>query len=265
VIGALDWDTHWRWEIFRRSCDPLDVRRWKRDSSQALWSLVGRAGLRLLDSTCGLGDHTINLRDVGFEVTGCDESAFAINAARRAIEGAGISVPLFVSRWQELGKHEARYDVVFNDVLHWIYDPKELREAAAGLRDALVPGGALVFFFADGREPQQGAGLKSLSWDWEQLGRTSLAWEHRRGDTTVSLALFNERGEDFIDTHHFYVIHEGAASPRHESFTMRRVYRWDFYALSRLLREVGFGEVVSHAFRNVKGQTYALNLARRAE
>ena len=262
LLGATDWDLHWRWEIFRRSCDPLDVRKWKRDSSAALFGLVGRPGARALDSTCGLGDHTINLADVGFDVEGCDASAFAVEHAKRALREAGLEVPLFVSRWEDLGKRDARYDVVFNDVLHWIYDDDELRAAASGLRDALVPGGALCFFFADGREPEPGAGKKILEWDWEQLGRTSLAWEHKRGETTVSLALLNERGDDFIDQHHFYVVREHAAH-RLEAMTMRRVYRWDWSALSRALKDVGFGEITSHAFENVKGHTYALNLARR--
>jgi hypothetical protein len=26
MIGEADGDMHWRWEIFRRSCDPLDVK-----------------------------------------------------------------------------------------------------------------------------------------------------------------------------------------------------------------------------------------------
>lgn len=262
MIGEADWDMHWRWEIFRRACDPLDVRKWKRDSSVALWSLLGKPGVRLLDSTCGLGDHTINLRDVGFDVEGCDASPFAIELAARHIEDAGLEVPLFVSRWQDLGKRQARYDVVFNDVIHWIYDPDELRACATGLRDALVPGGSLVFFFADGREPEPGAGKKILEWDWQNMGRTELAWEHEKDGTRVSLALMNERGEDFIDQHHFYVIRE-REKKRLESSTMRRVYRWDFHALARALEDVGFGDVTSHAFRNVKGHGYALNLARR--
>jgi len=262
MIGEPDWDMHWRWEIFRRSCDPLDVRKWKRDSSAALWSLLGKPGARLLDSTCGLGDHTINLRDVGFEVEGCDASPYAIELAARNIANAGLEVPLFVSRWQDLGKREARYDVIFNDVIHWIYDPKELREAAKGLHDALVPGGSLVFFFADGREPAAAAGSKILEWDWEHMSRTELAWEHEKDGTRVSLALLNERGDDFIDQHHFYVVREREET-RLESFTMRRVYRWDFHALSRALEDVGFTDITSHAFRNIKGYDYALNLARR--
>src|SRR5437588_9738122 len=104
MIGETDWDTHWRWEIFRRSCEPLDVRKWKRDSSAALFGLEGKPGVRVLDSTCGLGDHTINLRDVGFDVEGCDASPFAVEAARGALRDAGLEVPLFVSRWQDLGK-----------------------------------------------------------------------------------------------------------------------------------------------------------------
>jgi hypothetical protein len=253
---------HWRWEIFRRSCDPLDVRKWKRDSSAALWSLLGKPGARLLDSTCGLGDHAINLRDVGFDVEACDASAFVLEEAAKSIRNAGLEVPVFVSRWQDLGKRQARYDVVFNDVIHWIYDPGELAEAAAGLRDALVPGGSLVFFFADGREAEPHAGRKILEWDWEKMGRTELAWEHEKDGTRVSLALMNERGDDFIDQHHFYVIREKEKT-RLESFTMRRVYRWDFHALSRALEDAGFGDITSHAFQNVKGHGYALNLARR--
>ena len=262
MIGETDWDIHWRWEIFRRACDPLDVRQWKRDSSVALWSLVGKPGVRVLDSTCGLGDHTINLRDAGFDVEACDASAIALDHAGRAIREAGLEVPLFQTRWQDLGKRKARYDVVFNDVIHWVYDSDELRECAAGLRDALVPGGALVFFFADGREPEPGAGRRILAYDWEHMARTELAWEHERAGTRVSLALLNERGDDYIDQHHFYVVRENDTK-RLESFTMRRVYRWDFHALSRALEDVGFGDVTSHAFRNVKGHTYALNLARR--
>jgi SAM-dependent methyltransferase len=253
---------HWRWEIFRRACDPLDVRKWKRDSSVALWSLLGKPGARLLDSTCGLGDHSINLRDVGFDVEACDASAFVLEEAARNIRDAGVEVPLFACRWQDLGKRSARYDVVFNDVIHWIHDPNELREAAAGLRDALVPGGSLVFFFADGREPEAGAGKKILEWDWENMARTELAWEHEKDGTRVSLGLMNERGDDFIDQHHFYVVRERDAV-RLESFTMRRVYRWDFHALSRALADVGFRDITSHAFENVKGHGYALNLARR--
>ena len=98
---------------------------------------------------------------MGFDVEACDESDYALDAAKRALDEANLAVPLFRARWQDLGQRDARYDVVFNDALHWVYERDELRDVLAGLRDALAPRGALVFFFADGREPEPGAGLKT--------------------------------------------------------------------------------------------------------
>lgn len=267
MLDRLDWDTYWRWELFRRACDPLDFRRWKRDSSRALRELFRDRPEppRLLDSTAGLGDHTVNLAEEGFVVEACDRSALAREATRRALADAALAhVPVFAAEWSELGAaRPERYDLVFNDALHWIYPPDELDAAVRGMWRALVPGGALVFFFADERDPEPDAGRRVLAWDWERMARAELAWDHARGDTSVTLSLVNERGPDFIDQHHLYVIRDAGAPARLESLTMRRVYRWDWHALSAALARAGFERLHSRHFRNVKGYEYAMNFAFR--
>jgi SAM-dependent methyltransferase len=265
MLDAMDWDTFWRWELFRRASDPLDARRWKRDSSRALRSLFpGTPGPRLLDATCGLGDHTVNLAEEGFRVEACDSSAIAREATRAALLAAGLDLPVFDARWERLGEtHADRYDLIFHDAIHWIEDDDALDAALRGLRGALAPGGALVFFFADAREPEPGQGLASLAWDWEQLPRATLAWEHENQGRRVSLTVVNQRHADSIDQHHLYLVREAQSPPRLEALTVRRIYKWDWHGIGRALARAGFGAVRSHAFDNVKGYSYALNLAFR--
>lgn len=264
MLGRMDWDVFWKHELFRRQCDPLDFRRWKRDSQRELRQLYPGDQVRLLDSTAGLGDHTINLAEEGFWVEACDESPVALAAARRAVQAAGLSerVEIFDARWQDLQRRE-RYDLVFNDALHWVYEVEELRRVLRGLKSALVPGGALVFFFADAQEPDEGAGLSVLEWDWDRIERVRVEWDHVLEGHRETLMVRAERGPDYIDEDHLYLVRDGENRAELDALTMRRVYRWDWHALSRLLTDVGFVDLRSERFDNVKGYSFAMNRAHR--
>lgn len=258
-----DWDTYWRWELFRRRCDPLDFRRWKRDSARELRGLHPGA-VRLLDSTAGLGDHTVNLAELGFEVEACDQSALARAETARKVAEAGLPVRVFDARWEDLGAQApGRYDLIFNDALHWTYEPEALEAALRGFLGALAPGGALVFFFADATKPGPGEGLGVLAHDWAATAPERLVWDHRDGVLGVSLVQVCTRGPDYIDQLHLYLVREGDAPARLESLTMRAVYRWDWHALGALLRRVGFVDLETRRFQNVKGRTYPMSFARR--
>ncbi|MEM9071472.1 MAG: class I SAM-dependent methyltransferase [Myxococcota bacterium] len=261
VLGELNWDTYWRFETFRRACDPLDFRRWKRDSQRALRRLHP-GDVKLLDSTTGMGDHTVNLAELGFRVTGCDGSEVAREYAANVIQDAGLDVPLLDLRWENIGEiAPERFDLIFNDALHWTYDEEELLSALRSFRRALVPGGALVFFFADAREPDPKAGLRLLEWDWEHLAAERVEWDHTDGERRVTLTILAERGEDFIDEHHLFHDRRGDQVELH-TLTMRRVYRWDWAALTELLRRAGFRDIQSEVCKNeAKGYTFALNRA----
>jgi SAM-dependent methyltransferase len=288
----MSWDAYWRFELFRRACDPLDFRKWKRDSQRELKKLYPGEPL-LLDSTAGLGDHTVNLAEEGFRVEACDDSEVALDATQRAVGDAGLDVRVFRARWEELGTiTPAHYDLVFNDALHWTYDEGELRAALRGLFGALRPGGALVFFFADEREPEPGAGLSILEWDWRKMEPERVVWDHASDGHRVTLTITPERGPDFIDEHHVFLSREEDAhdSPRSSAghpggvraedaegprirtrettadlrrLTMRRVYRWDWHGLVPLLRDAGFTGERSDHFENVKGYTFAMSRAFR--
>ncbi len=158
---------------------------------------------------------------------------------------------------------EGRYDVIFNDAIHWTYDEEALRAALRGLRDALAPGGALVFFFADEADAHAGAGLEILEWDWEHMEHERVAWDHTVEGRSVRLAITLERGADFIDEHHVYAVRESDGAAHRQSLTVRRVYRWDWHAMTRVLRDEGFEDIRCDHFENVKGHTYAMNRAFR--
>jgi SAM-dependent methyltransferase len=261
-MSPSDWDRYWRYELFRRRADPLDFRRWKRDSQRALKQLYRGAPL-LLDSTAGLGDHTVNLAEEGFVVEACDTSSVAREATRQAVRDAGLDVEVFDAPWQALGR-DGRYDLIFNDALHWTYDEDTLRAELRGLFQALLPGGALVYFFAEADDPAPDAGARVLAWDWEHMERERVAWEHTLDEVSVRLTIRAERGEDFIDEHHLFRERLADGTEREERLTMRRVYRWDWYHLTPLLEDVGFVGIVSGRFENrAKGYTFAMNRAHR--
>lgn len=259
-MTAVDWDTYWRFELFRRRADPLDFRRWKRDSQRALRGLYPGGDVRLLDSSAGLGDHTVNLAEEGFVVEACDVSEVALEASRAAVAEAGLDVPVFRARWEQL-ERPGRYDLIFNDALHWIDDADELRRALRGFFEALRPGGALVFFFADQASPQTGHGLELHRHDVASLEPARVAWDHRVGDETVTLTILADVGPDFIDERHVYLARTDAERPRVSTLTMRHLYRWDWHALSPLLREIGYVEPRTDHFENVKGHWFAMSRA----
>lgn len=256
-----DWDAFWRFEQIRRDFDPLDARRWKSDSQRALKSLYPGRPL-LLDSTAGLGDHTVNLAEQGFQVEACDTSDVALAATKSALTAAAIDdVPVFHGEWGDL-KRPGRYDLIFNDALHWVYEESDMRAAAKGLLEALKPGGTLVYFYADKSKPGEDVGQRQLKSDWAEMSEPREAWHYENDSTSLRLSLTAKRGAGFIDEDHTYELREGVKRSTHR-LTMRHVYHWDWFHLTPVLEDVGFTNVRSEHFVNVKGRTYAMNRASR--
>lgn len=257
---AKDWDAFWRFEQIRREFNPLDARRWKSDSQRELKALYPGRPL-LLDSTAGLGDHTVNLAEQGFQVEACDTSEVALAATRAALRDADLDVPVFRGEWSDL-QRPARYDLIFNDAIHWVYDSSEMRRALRGLLEALKPGGTLVYFYADKSKPGQDVGLRQLQSDWEDMQAPREAWAYEDDSKSLSLSLCSTRGEGCIDEEHTYRLRQGDRRSTHR-LTMRHVYHWDWFHLTPLLADVGFTNIRSDHFVNVKDRTYAMNRASR--
>lgn len=258
----IDWDRYFRHELFHRRFAPVDFRRWKRASQRALREMYP-GEVRVLDATAGLGDHTVNLAELGFRTEASDRSPVAREATARAVAEAKLEVPVHDAAWERLGTNLGqRFELVFNDAIHWIETEEAMLAALRGAYDALVPGGALVFFFADGRMPEPGAGLSIKKWDEEHLAPHELAWSHDDGDRTVTHVVSRASYPESIDEHHLYVVRAGAETTL-EAVRMRRVYRWDFHAMTAAAKQAGFREVRSDVFRNDHGSEVAINRAIR--
>jgi SAM-dependent methyltransferase len=258
-----EWDVVLRWERFHRGFAPVDFRRWKRASQAALRALYPAPDVRVLDATAGLGDHTVNLAELGFTVTAGDASAVARDATGEAVRAAGLDVEVADLRWERVGQERPEaFDLVFHDALHWLTDEAAMDAALRSLRAALRPGGALVFFFADPRDPGPGAGERVRRWDLEHLVRHELAWRHPHAEGHVTCLRARTPTADAIEEHHLFLVEPGSGATL-ESAVLTRVYRWDFHTMEGAVARAGFRRLEGRLFTNDKGHETAMCLAHR--
>lgn len=252
-----------RWERFHRSFAPVDFRRWKRASQVALRALRPGPDVRVLDATAGLGDHTVNLAELGFVVTAGDASPVAREATGEAVRAAGLAVEVADLRWERVGyERPEAFDLVFHDALHWLEDEADMDAVLGSLRATLRPGGALVFFFADPRDPGPGAGERVRRWDLEHLVRHELGWRHPVAGGHASCIRARTPTADAIEEHHLFLVESGAGATL-ESAVLTRVYRWDFHAMREAVARAGFDRLEGRLFTNDKGHETAMCLAHR--
>ncbi len=264
-----DWQAHLAAQAFLRRAEPVDFRRWKSASPRFLRTLHPAANVHVLDATAGLGEHTVNLVEAGFAVDGCDASSLAVAETQKACEAAGVSARVFRARWESLASEYAdRYDLIFHDSLHWIDDENVLHQTLRSFHTCLRPGGALVFFFADARMPNDNAGAKIFAWDAKALPAEEILWEAEVDGVRKTCVRLNRLhpvhtphdGASKIEQRHLILTH---GSTTIESYTLWRIYRWDFAAMSRVLRLAGFSDIRSDIFQNDHGHSVALNRAFR--
>ena len=256
------WDVLLRFERAHRAHAPVDFRRWKKASQAALRTLFPGDDVRVLDATAGLGDHTVNLAELGFQVSAGDASEVAREATLAACIAAGLEVPVLDVQWETLGtSHPAQFDLIFHDAIHWIEHEAVMHEVLQSLRAALRPEGALVFFFADFRDVTPGAGDRVRLWDIQNLARHELAYREPYEGGHVTKTVVRVPVNDVVEEHHLFVIEAPDAEPRLESATLTRIYRWDFAAMQEIVLRAGFSRLEGHLFVNDKGHETAMCLA----
>lgn len=256
------WDVLLHFERSHRAHAPVDFRRWKRASQRALRALFPGSDVRVLDATAGLGDHTVNLAELGFLVTAGDASQVAREATLAACTAAGLEVPVLDVRWETLGtSHPSAFDLIFHDAIHWIEYEAVMHEVLQSLRAALRPGGALAFFFADFRDPNPGAGERVRLWDLQNMARHELAYREPYEDGHVTKTIVRVPVNDVVQEHHLFVIEAPEKEPRLESAMLTRIYRWDFAAMQEIALRAGFSRLEGHLFENDKGHPTTMCLA----
>jgi len=263
-----DYGAHYRWEWFRRAQWRGSFRERKRHSSGAFIDLMRERGIAdqpVLDCSCGLGLKTIVMREAGLTVAGSDACGEAVRLARVfAAEEGRADIHYFVSSWADLPERtETRYAAIFNDALSWVYSDDEMAASLKGLHDCLAPGGVLAYMGAlpgtdtDQREvPRQ---------DWEAKTAGS---RHRLGmraaDECISVqeVVFLEKGPDFIDEHHIYVVDDGGTR-RVESWCVRCSVKWSWPRIRPFLEHAGFSSFGAKEFVAANGKPFHLVVAGR--
>ncbi|MBX6748143.1 MAG: class I SAM-dependent methyltransferase [Micromonosporaceae bacterium] len=101
----------------------------------------GQVRSPVLDSGCGTGEHALLFAERGFEVTGVDIAAPAIEAARAKAARRGLSVTFEVADVLALDRHGFA-TVLDNGVFH-VFDDADRARYVASLAAATLPGGML--------------------------------------------------------------------------------------------------------------------------
>ena len=112
-----------------------DIEAWAREA--------GLTGKRLLDVACGTGASFVPMLRRGYEVTACDISPAMVTRARAKLGPRGEVVVADMRKlpWRE------RFDLVtcVDDSMNYMLSGADLMAALSSIRDALVPGGIVLF------------------------------------------------------------------------------------------------------------------------
>ncbi|MGU3499358.1 class I SAM-dependent methyltransferase [Mycobacterium sp. C31M] len=101
---------------------------------------TGRLRSRLLDIGCGLGEHTIALTRLGYDVLGIDFAPHAVEQARANAAAHGVDARFEVADAFDLAEV---YDTILDSALFHIFDDADRARYVASLHGAVAPGGYL--------------------------------------------------------------------------------------------------------------------------
>lgn len=139
----------------------------------------GRIAGKVLDAGCGVGEHTIHLAALGYDVLGVDSSRSAIGQARANAAARGVTASFEVADAMDLG--DSAYDTIVDSALFHIFDDEHRAPYVKSLRRACRPGGVLhVLAIADdapGVAPRVGEDTIrdafAGGWELEDLQKTT--------------------------------------------------------------------------------------------
>ena len=98
---------------------------------------------RMLDAGCGLGEHTILLTRLGYDVLGIDYAPSAVEQARANAAAKGVDARFEVADAMNLGA-EPGYDTIVDSALFHIFDDTDRPKYVASLHGACRPGGIVI-------------------------------------------------------------------------------------------------------------------------
>jgi len=100
---------------------------------------TGRIRGRVLDAGCGLGEHTILLTALDYDVLGIDYAPNAVEQARANAVSKGVAARFEVADAMNLD--EAGYDTIVDSALFHVFGDDDRARYVASLHGAITPGG----------------------------------------------------------------------------------------------------------------------------
>lgn len=184
------------------------VRAAAPELSRLLRAGPARRGGRVLDVGCGAGQLSERLAADGLPTWGLDLSPAMVARARRRVPGARFSVGSIL----DAALPAAAAAVAVGEVLNYLPDATALRRALRRMRDALEPGGELVF---DLRVATETLGVSRRTVTARRPDFTLVAEitdDGRRRTITRDITIFLRRGDHYrrIDETHVQRVHAAA-------------------------------------------------------
>jgi SAM-dependent methyltransferase len=198
-------------------------------------ALPGEAPLRVLDTCCGVGRHSLEFAGRGFAVTGIDITEPYLEAARDSASGGSSGAVEFLKADLRSFRRPAGFDLAVNLFRSFGYfdTPEEDFLALQNIAASLAPGGALVLDCL-GKEV---AVHEFIEGEWFE-----------RGGCTI-LTEFKVAGDWEGLVHRWILLKDGE---RYDySFTMRL---YSATEMRSLLLRAGFDSVEIHG--NIEGAPY---------
>jgi SAM-dependent methyltransferase len=152
---------------------------------------------RMLDAGCGLGEHTILLTRLGYDVLGIDYAPSAVEQARANAAAKGVDARFEVADAMNLGA-EPGYDTIVDSALFHIFDDADRALYVASLHTALRAGGLLhVLALSDagrgfGPQVSEAQIRTAFAADERLREEHALRWELEALDTTTYRGVVGE-------------------------------------------------------------------------
>lgn len=149
---------------------------------------------KVLDPGCGLGEHTILLTHLGYDVLGVDYAPTAIEQARANAAAKGVEARFEVADAMNLPA-DAGYDTIVDSALFHVFgDPADRSRYVASLHGALKPDGLLhVLALSDAHR-----GFGPVVGEAELRAAFGEGWELEALDTTTYRGVVGERHSEAL-------------------------------------------------------------------
>lgn len=212
------------WETFREFMFPPEKFAEAAEQMDQLLDVLELApDARVLDVPCGVGRHSVELAERGFDVTGVDATTAYLETARERARDAGVAVEFVHADMREFRRPES-FDAAFNlyTSFGFFEERADDERTARNFYASLKPGGTLVMSLAS--KELLARDFRKRTWD-ERDGAYILE-EH---EVTDNWSWMENR---------WVVVADGEVR---EYEVSHRLY--SAFELTELLKRAGFGDV----------------------